>query len=205
MKVRALAPAGPAEIDGDWVRFDQPELASRPGQAAVFYDGSRVLGGGWIAETGGGAAAARRLSRLKLERAGDDGLAAPAEDHPVAGRRQWRKPPRSLAWTALNSSRPRRSAQNGTSAACAAPVTGSSSIPWNREDTAGDILLSPGAVTMVSAEDLPRAGNPAVTARTAASSASRTIALPLPPRLRKRPLADAERLEQAVEARVARP
>ncbi len=30
------------------VRFDQPQLAVAPGQAAVVYDASRVLGGGWI-------------------------------------------------------------------------------------------------------------------------------------------------------------
>ena len=30
------------------VRFDQPQLAVAPGQAAVVYDGSQVLGGGWI-------------------------------------------------------------------------------------------------------------------------------------------------------------
>lgn len=30
------------------VRFDQPQLAVAPGQAAVVYDGNRVLGGGWI-------------------------------------------------------------------------------------------------------------------------------------------------------------
>ncbi len=51
VKVRSQAPAVPARIDGEWVRFEQPELGVAPGQAAVFYDGSRLLGGGWIAET----------------------------------------------------------------------------------------------------------------------------------------------------------
>lgn len=51
VKVRSLAPPVPARIDGDWVRFARPEYGVAPGQAAVFYDGSRVLGGGWIAET----------------------------------------------------------------------------------------------------------------------------------------------------------
>lgn len=32
------------------VRFVEPEQAATPGQAAVFYDGERVLGGGWIEE-----------------------------------------------------------------------------------------------------------------------------------------------------------
>jgi len=30
------------------VVFDEPQMAVTPGQAAVFYAGSRVLGGGWI-------------------------------------------------------------------------------------------------------------------------------------------------------------
>lgn len=32
------------------VRFEEPQFAVTPGQAAVFYDGSRVLGGGWIVQ-----------------------------------------------------------------------------------------------------------------------------------------------------------
>lgn len=39
------APEGAATI-----RFDAPVEAVTPGQAAVFYDGERVLGGGWIEE-----------------------------------------------------------------------------------------------------------------------------------------------------------
>ncbi|HEY6662707.1 MAG TPA: tRNA 2-thiouridine(34) synthase MnmA [Sphingomicrobium sp.] len=51
VKVRSLAPAVPAIVDGEWIRFAQPEYGVAPGQAAVAYDGSRLLGGGWIAET----------------------------------------------------------------------------------------------------------------------------------------------------------
>ena len=44
---------GTISIDSDdperfEVRFDEPQLAVAPGQAAVVYQGSRVLGGGWI-------------------------------------------------------------------------------------------------------------------------------------------------------------
>ena len=51
VKVRSLAPPVPARLIGDWVEFERPEFGVAPGQAAVFYDGSRLLGGGWIAET----------------------------------------------------------------------------------------------------------------------------------------------------------
>jgi len=51
IKVRSLAPAVPALRDGDWVRFAQAEYGVAPGQAAVAYDDTRLLGGGWIAET----------------------------------------------------------------------------------------------------------------------------------------------------------
>src|SRR3954468_16165196 len=51
VKVRSLAPAVPAEREGEWIRFSGPEFGVAPGQAAVAYDGTRLLGGGWIAET----------------------------------------------------------------------------------------------------------------------------------------------------------
>jgi tRNA-specific 2-thiouridylase len=51
VKVRSLASPVPATRDGDWVRFSRPEFGVAPGQAAVVYDGARLLGGGWIAET----------------------------------------------------------------------------------------------------------------------------------------------------------
>jgi tRNA-uridine 2-sulfurtransferase len=37
--------AGPAEVR---VTFDEPQRALTPGQAAVFYDGDLIVGGGWI-------------------------------------------------------------------------------------------------------------------------------------------------------------
>ena len=58
VKVRSLAPPVPASVDGDWVRFGTAEFGVAPGQAAVFYDGSRLLGGGWIAETASAAQSA---------------------------------------------------------------------------------------------------------------------------------------------------
>ena len=50
-KVRSLAPAVPAVRDGEWIRFLKAEYGVAPGQAAVLYDGTRLLGGGWIAKT----------------------------------------------------------------------------------------------------------------------------------------------------------
>jgi tRNA-specific 2-thiouridylase len=50
-KVRSLARPVPAVMDGEWLRFEGEEYGVAPGQAAVLYDGDRVLGGGWIEET----------------------------------------------------------------------------------------------------------------------------------------------------------
>ena len=51
VKVRSLARPVPARFDGETVHFEVPEYGVAPGQAAVLYDGDRVLGGGWIEET----------------------------------------------------------------------------------------------------------------------------------------------------------
>ncbi|MFN3388665.1 MAG: tRNA 2-thiouridine(34) synthase MnmA [Allosphingosinicella sp.] len=50
-KVRSMAKPAPVSFDGEAIRFDSPEYGVSPGQAAVLYEGSRVLGGGWIEET----------------------------------------------------------------------------------------------------------------------------------------------------------
>ena len=52
-KIRYRHTAAPATVtalpdDGARVAFAEPQSAITPGQAVVFYDGSRVLGGGWI-------------------------------------------------------------------------------------------------------------------------------------------------------------
>ena len=51
VKVRSLAPAVPALRDGECIRFASAEYGVAPGQAAVLYEGTRLLGGGWISET----------------------------------------------------------------------------------------------------------------------------------------------------------
>ena len=50
-KVRSLARPVPARLEGEWLIFAAPEFGVAPGQAAVLYEGERVLGGGWIEET----------------------------------------------------------------------------------------------------------------------------------------------------------
>ncbi len=44
------APATVKAVDGGraWLEFDTPQIAITPGQAVVFYDVDRVVGGGWI-------------------------------------------------------------------------------------------------------------------------------------------------------------
>ena len=53
IRYNGLPKSGTISIDADdrdrfRVRFDEPQLAVAPGQAAVVYEGTRVLGGGWI-------------------------------------------------------------------------------------------------------------------------------------------------------------
>ena len=57
-KVRSMAKPVPARMTGDLLEFAAPEYGVAPGQAAVLYDGERVLGGGWIATTQPALAAA---------------------------------------------------------------------------------------------------------------------------------------------------
>ena len=65
VKLRSTQAAVPARVraleGGAEVLLDDPQYGVSPGQAAVLYEGSRVLGGGWIAETGLLAAALRRV------------------------------------------------------------------------------------------------------------------------------------------------
>jgi tRNA-specific 2-thiouridylase len=52
-KVRSLARPAPARYDpaAGSITFEAPEYGVAPGQAAVLYEGERVIGGGWIEET----------------------------------------------------------------------------------------------------------------------------------------------------------
>ena len=43
----SISPKGEDEFE---VKFESPQKAITPGQAAVFYDGETVVGGGWIKE-----------------------------------------------------------------------------------------------------------------------------------------------------------
>jgi tRNA-specific 2-thiouridylase len=50
-KVRSMARPAPVALERGDLHFEAPEYGVAPGQAAVIYEGSRVLGGGWIEET----------------------------------------------------------------------------------------------------------------------------------------------------------
>ena len=57
VKIRHRHPGAPARVtslSGDRVQVDfhEPQAAVTPGQAAVVYDGARVLLGGWIEDRG---------------------------------------------------------------------------------------------------------------------------------------------------------
>ena len=57
-RIRSTRPAVPARARADsrgdlHIELSTPELGVAPGQACVLYDGSRVLGGGWIGNTKG--------------------------------------------------------------------------------------------------------------------------------------------------------
>ena len=52
VKVRSMAKPTHARLEGDTLHFHNPEFGVSPGQAAVFYNKDRVLGGGWIEKTG---------------------------------------------------------------------------------------------------------------------------------------------------------
>lgn len=55
LKFRSVMQPAPATLhqDGNTIRIHlpQPQYGISPGQAAVFYDDTRVLGGGWITGT----------------------------------------------------------------------------------------------------------------------------------------------------------
>ena len=61
VKLRSTQEPAPARIVADragaTILLDQPQYGIAPGQAAVVYDGTRVLGGGWIAAAEGRLAA----------------------------------------------------------------------------------------------------------------------------------------------------
>ena len=61
-KLRSAADpaAATVRIEGTcgFIDFDVPQMAVAPGQAAVFYEESRVLGGGWIVSADNRLAAA---------------------------------------------------------------------------------------------------------------------------------------------------
>ena len=51
VKVRSMAPLAPGWIDGDLLRFAEPQYGVAPGQAAVAYAGDRLVAGGTMITT----------------------------------------------------------------------------------------------------------------------------------------------------------
>ena len=56
VKLRSTQAPAPGRVRatdaGAEIVLEEPQYGVAPGQAAVIYDGTRVLGGGWIAATG---------------------------------------------------------------------------------------------------------------------------------------------------------
>lgn len=78
VKLRSMSQAAPARLAVDalgtaCIALDDQQFGIAPGQAAVVYQGERLLGGGWIAATGNnalsGAAGPARIERVKSEQA----------------------------------------------------------------------------------------------------------------------------------------
>lgn len=60
VKVRSLSRPVPALLEAGRIIFHEPEYGVAPGQAAVVYEGDRMLGGGWIEDTVAAAATPMR-------------------------------------------------------------------------------------------------------------------------------------------------
>jgi tRNA-specific 2-thiouridylase len=71
-KVRSMARPAPARLLGSTLHFAEPEFGVAPGQAAVLYDGNRVLGGGWIEAT----EPTETRTAAEVQRVRRDGVAA---------------------------------------------------------------------------------------------------------------------------------
>ncbi|MGE0118758.1 MAG: tRNA 2-thiouridine(34) synthase MnmA [Dongiaceae bacterium] len=72
VKVRSTTPAVPAAVftagEAARVAFAEPQYGVAPGQACVFYDGERLLGGGWIARAEGSGTSGVRHFRADHHR-----------------------------------------------------------------------------------------------------------------------------------------